>query len=241
MSETKIYGNDLKQIKENTVICGDSFNVLECLPDNFFQLLLTDIPYNISQDNNFHTMRSHRRGLDFGEWDKGFDTTGWLPAAVKTLVKGGSIVVFCSFRQLGPLASALEELGMNVKTPIHLVKKNPVPRNIDRRFVSCVEYALWAVKPGGKWIFNRREDKKFETGIFYYGTQKNAHPTKKPNGLFEELITILSNPGDWILDPFAGSGTAGIAAAALGRKFVLVEKDEKYWKMCLENTIEANG
>lgn len=238
----KIFGSDLsKGITENTVICGDSFQILPQLPANTFNLLLTDIPYNISQDNNFHTMRNHRHGLDFGEWDKGFDTTGWLPGAVNSIAKGGSIVIFCGFRQLGMLAQALEDLGMAVKTPILLIKKNPVPRNRDRRFVSAVEYALWAVKPGAKWTFNRRAEQKFETGIFYYGAQKSAHPTKKPTGLFEEIITILSNEGDLILDPFAGSGTTGVAASKLGRRFVLIEKDEQYWHLCLENTIEADG
>ncbi len=239
---SNVYGSDLsKGLTENTVLLGDSFEVLQTLPPNFFNLILTDIPYNISQKNNFHTMRSHRHGLDFGEWDKGFDTDGWLESAVKSLNKGGSIVIFCGFRQLGPLADKLEELDMAVKTPLMLVKKNPVPRNRDRRFVSATEHAIWAVKPGAKWTFNRRPESKFETGIFYYGTQKSEHPTKKPTGLFEEIITILSNKGDWILDPFAGSGTTGVAANRLDRKFLLIERDETYWKMCVENTIEANG
>ena len=58
---------------------------------------------------------------------------------------------------------------------------------------------------------------------------KNQHPTQKPVGLMEYLIATYSNPGDTVLDPTMGSGTTGVAAAALGRKFIGVEKEEKFF------------
>jgi len=54
------------------------------------------------------------------------------------------------------------------------------------------------------------------------------HPTQKPQKLFEILIKIASNPKETILDPFAGSGTTGVAAKRLNRKCTLIEKEEKY-------------
>lgn len=53
--------------------------------------------------------------------------------------------------------------------------------------------------------------------------EKTGYPTQKPVKLLERIIKIHSNPGDWVLDFFAGSGTTGEAAARLGRKFVLVD------------------
>jgi site-specific DNA-methyltransferase (adenine-specific) len=55
--------------------------------------------------------------------------------------------------------------------------------------------------------------------------EKTGYPTQKPVKLLERIIKIHSNPGDWVLDFFAGSGTTGEAAARLGRKFVLVDNN----------------
>ena len=54
----------------------DCMNVLKEIDDNSVDLILTDPPYNIARDNNFHTMG--RKGIDFGEWDKGFDLFSYI-------------------------------------------------------------------------------------------------------------------------------------------------------------------
>lgn len=56
------------------------------------------------------------------------------------------------------------------------------------------------------------------------------HPTEKPVPLLSYLISLMSRPGDTVLDPFSGSGSTGHASFELGRKAVLVEKDEEYFK-----------
>ena len=68
---------------------------------------------------------------------------------------------------------------------------------------------------------------------------KNQHPTQKPVALMEYLIATYSNPGDTVLDPTMGSGTTGVAAAALGRKFIGVEKMEKFFEIAKQR-IAAN-
>ena len=50
---------------------GDCLELMKSIPDGSVDLILTDPPYNIARSNNFHTMG--RKGIDFGEWDKGFD------------------------------------------------------------------------------------------------------------------------------------------------------------------------
>ncbi|MDH2443700.1 site-specific DNA-methyltransferase [Amnibacterium sp. CER49] len=56
------------------------------------------------------------------------------------------------------------------------------------------------------------------------GAEKTGYPTQKPLGILRRIVAASSEPGDWVLDPFAGSGTTGAAAAALGRRFVLVDE-----------------
>lgn len=58
------------------------------------------------------------------------------------------------------------------------------------------------------------------------GREKTGYPTQKPLGVLRRIVTASSNPGDTVLDFFAGSGTTGAAAAALGRQFVLVDSNE---------------
>lgn len=57
------------------------------------------------------------------------------------------------------------------------------------------------------------------------GKEKTGYPTQKPIGILRRIIRASSNPGDWVLDFFAGSGTTGAAAAELDRKFVLIDQN----------------
>lgn len=192
-------------------------------------LILTDPPYNISMANNFRTMKG-RSGIDFGEWDKGFDLTGWIPNAISKLRNGGSIIIFNAWRNMGSIAHALEENGCLVKEMIQWQKANPMPRNRDRLYVTTCEFAIWATKGKG-WIFNRQRQ-TYENTIFQYpivSAKKRIHPTQKPVDLLKDLVLIHSNPGDIVLDPFMGSGSTAIAAIETGRKFVGFELDSNYY------------
>lgn len=206
------------------ITLGDAYELLPKMP--VADLILTDPPYNISRDNNFKTM-SNRQGLDFGEWDKGFDALSWLELAVDRLSKNGSIIVFCSVRRISYIIEKLESLGLNYKDTIRWIKPNPMPRNRDRRYVVDAEYAVWCAR--GKWTFNRLSDKYDRPEIVCATPGKRLHPTQKPVQLMENIIRRHSNPGDTVLDPFMGSGTTGVAAMKLGRKFYGIEKDAKFF------------
>lgn len=209
---------------------ADAFEFLQRLPRNFFQFLLTDSPYNVSKKNNLHTMPG-RQGIDFAEWDKGFDQVGWIKHAIPLLVPGASIIIWNDWKNLGFIADALITEGCDVKRILTWKKKNPFPRNIRRSLVQATEHALWAVKPKGKWKFNKRDNVSYETGIFEYPVQSSKqHPTKKPDGMFGELIEIFTDSGDWVLDPFCGVGTTNWAAERLGRYHVGIDNVGAYVK-----------
>ena len=68
------------------------------------------------------------------------------------------------------------------------------------------------------------------TGGIAQGDERQGHPTQKPRWLLKQLLMVSSKPGDTILDPFAGSGsTAFSVLSKLGRKFILVEPEPKYF------------
>lgn len=60
------------------------------------------------------------------------------------------------------------------------------------------------------------------------------HPTQKPVALMEHFVKTLTNPGDLVLDPFMGSGSTGVAAQTLGRRFTGIELDETYYGIACE-------
>ncbi len=67
----------------------------------------------------------------------------------------------------------------------------------------------------------------------YLMDEYENHPTQKPEALLQRIILASSNPGDVVLDPFAGSFTTGAVAIATGRKFIGIEINNEYIKMGL--------
>lgn len=222
---------------------GDCLDIMKEL-DMKFDLVLTDPPYNISRKNNFTTMKG-RKGIDFGEWDKGFDLLSWIYFLPSIASKDSSLIIFNAWKNLGVISDYAESVGYEIKDLIRWEKKNPMPRNRDRRYITDFELAVWLTMKGGKWAFNRL-DLSYQRPCFVEsvvaGKEKTSHPTQKPIKLMESLILIHSNQDDFILDPFAGSGSTGVACINAERNFVLIEKEEKYCEITakrLEETYQA--
>ena len=117
----------------NRIYNEDCLEGMKRIPDGSVDLIATDPPYNIARDNNFTTMG--RAGIDFGEWDKGFDQIGWLEETTRVISKDGSIVIFNDWKNLGDISRKLESLDFVVKDLIRWKKTNPMPRNRDRRYI----------------------------------------------------------------------------------------------------------
>ena len=227
-----------------TLHLGDCLSVMAELPENSVDTILTDPPYNISKDNNFHTMNSAKRqGVDFGDWDKEFDLFSWIEPYTKLLDANGSIIIFCSFRYISHIVDELERCNMVVKDVIKWIKTNPMPRNTNRRYVQDTEFAVWAVNSKAKWVFNKKNNTpylraQFETPTVS-GKERTSHPTQKSLRLMEEIISIHTNPDDIIIDPFMGSGTTGVACVQTGRNFIGIEIDPTYFAIAERRIKEA--
>lgn len=224
------------------LIQGNNLDVLQTLPDNSVDLVLTDPPYNISKPNRFASM--NRQSIDFGEWDKDADILTWLTLLDRIVKKNGSVVIFNAWRNVADIADVLDANGFETKDLIRWVKDNPMPRNRDRRYVADFEQAVWAVKKRGKWTFNRLHD-TYDRPLITSGlTPKSEksfgnHPTQKPIAVMTELLMRHSNPGDVVLDPFMGSGSTGVASVLSGRDFIGIELDDTYFKLATERIEHA--
>ena len=221
----------------------DCIKKIATMPRNGVDAIITDPPYKISRDNNFKTM--NRAGIDFGEWDKDFDLTDWIKYCEPVLKKGGNIVIFNSWKNMSYIVDELEKNNFEVKDLIRWEKTNPMPRNRDRRFITDYEVAVWAVKKGGKWTFNRLSETYERPEIVCGVTSKKekidgGHPTQKPVEVMEWLIKRLSNENDIILDPFMGSGSTGVACKNTNRKFIGIELDKDYYNMAIKRLGDDN-
>lgn len=218
----------------------DAYKKVEDLVSNGIRInhIITDPPYNISKNNNFSTMKHPRTGVDFGKWDRGmFDLFSWIPLYTKLVDDNGSVIIFCSYRFMSYIGDVLEsdEVGFVVKDILVWQKTNPMPRNITRRYVQDMEFAVWAVRKKAKWVFNKPNNKPYLRSLFtapvVSGTERIGHPTQKSLSIMKEIISIHTNENDLILDPFMGSGTTGVACKTLKRNFIGIEKEKKYFEM----------
>lgn len=175
--------------------------------------------------------RTGRNGIDFGEWDKGFDITS-LSMLPSKLTPNGSLLIFHSFEQFSDLQNIFSS-DLVFKDKLIWEKTNPMPRNRDRRYVNNIEMFSWYVKKNAKWVFNRR-DSKYDGCVFRYPSEsgggfKRYHPCQKNLTLIENLIKRHSNEGDMVMDCFMGGGTTGVACVHTNRDFIGVEINEQYF------------
>ena len=161
------------QVENIFVYCGDSVQIMSELNIKF-DAVITDIPYQISKDNNFKTMQTSRNrvGIDFGQWDKEFDCSV-LSIFNELLKPNGSAVLFHSFEQYPIVKEVLENVGMICKDRILWEKTNPMPRNRDRRYISNCELGSWYIMPNAKWTFNR-QDSKYQKMVFHYPSESGG-------------------------------------------------------------------
>lgn len=206
--------------------------------------VITDPPYNVSRKNNFTTMGSAcRQGMDFGEWDKDFNITQFIPYASSVLKENGNFVIFNAWENLGDIKKVCEDSHIYIKRCLVLSKSNPAPFNRDRMFVNDVEFALWGVKNSkGKptnWTFNRMNS--LEKCVIPCTVQSSKlHPTMKSLSVMEYLVQTLTKEGDTVLDCFMGSGTTGLACKNLQRNFIGIEIDEGYFDVCKKRLDKLN-
>lgn len=204
---------------------GDCIPYMEGMKAKSVDLLLTDIPYNEVNRKSNGLRNLDKKDADGAEFD--------LNKALEQFMRvtKGSIYVFCGIEQVSIIKKTFREHGLSTRLVVW-EKSNPSPMNGNAIWLSSVECCVYGKFP--KATFN--EHCKSSVLKFPCGRSK-VHPTQKPLPLFKRIVEVSSNEGDIVFDPFMGSGTSGVAALQLGRKFIGCEANEEYFKIC-ENRIE---
>ena len=226
---------------ENHCFLGDCLEILPKIESNSIDLILIDPPYLISRDSNFKKVSEsvdvklkakYNISIDFGDWDKKeLDWKSIFFEYNRVLKNGGTLIVFWDIWKSTLIKDLAEEFKFKQPRVGIWVKSNPVPINSKINYLSnATEYFFTFVK-GSNPTFNS----KYDNGIYNYpichGKERLNHPTQKPLSLIKNLVEKHSNPGDLILDTFAGTFTTGVAAKELDRKFIMIERDEDYFKI----------
>lgn len=229
---------------------GDALEVLATLHDASVDLVVTDPPYGISQPGVTHIRPpgrgSRRFDLLAGDDDWRAVTLGVVVPAVRetcrVLTATGSAYWWLGFRQIGVVCDVLEECGFRTRM-LGWHKPHPPPAPPGSGWPSALEVCIYAHRPG------RHFDPAFGYGsnVFTSDTYRNGmpgkvnHPTQKPLAVLRPLICASSRPGDLVLDPFAGSGSVGVAALLEGRRYVGVEREARYMEIARGRLQEAEG
>lgn len=200
--------------------------------------VITDPPYGVSRKHQLGYSNMGRSGMNYGEWDYNFDQKKWIKEVSELVKPGGTMIIFNDWKNLGEISTQLEKFGFIIKDIIRWIKTNPMPRNVDRRYANDCEFAVWAVKEGKPWTFNKPDSlgylkPEIITGVVP-GGKKRLHPTQKHLEVMERLIEIHTNENDLIYDPFMGSGTTAMACKNKNRNIIGSEINEKYYKVSVE-------
>ncbi|MGG3736829.1 DNA-methyltransferase [Aeribacillus pallidus] len=228
------------------LILGDSLEMMKKFPSETFDMIFADPPYFLSSGGI--TCNSGRMvKVDKGEWDKSLSINEkhdfnkrWLSECKRLLKKGGTIWISGTYHNIYSIGMALEELEFKILNNIIWEKSNPSPNLSCRYFTHSTETILWAKRnKNEKHKFNYKLMKSLNNGkqmkdVWTFSTASKSekkyghHPTQKPLKLLERIIMAATDEGDLILDPFNGSGTTGIAASRLKRKYLGIDIEQSY-------------
>lgn len=213
--------------KNITLWLGDCIELMGSIPDDSLDLILCDLPYGeVSQKS------SGLRKLDRGNADR-CEMDLFEVANHFNRICTGSIYAFCGTEQISTLVSHFRGFGLTTRVGVW-EKTNPSPMNGTRLWLSGLEFCVFARKPNA--TFNEHCKKALWQAP---SGRSKIHPTEKPVSLMERLILASTNEGDTVLDNCMGSGTTGVACINTNRRFIGIEKDEKYFEIASNRINEA--
>jgi adenine-specific DNA-methyltransferase len=238
-----------------TIFNGDCLEVMrDTVPDDSVELIFADPPYNIGK--SFGGFKDKwPSDEDYAEW-----CYGWLALCLRKLSRKGSMYVMTSTQAvpyldlwlrkrctvLSRIVWHYDSSGVQARRyygsmyePILFCAKDPksytfnsesieveartgaVRKLIDYRKATPAPYKTTKI-PGNVWYFAR---------VRYRMDEYEEHPSQKPEALLDRIIKASSNPGDLVLDPFAGTFTTCAVAQRLGRKSIGIEQERGYFKI----------
>jgi site-specific DNA-methyltransferase (adenine-specific) len=231
------------------LLLGDCIEVMKRLPAASVDVVFADPPYNLS--NGGGTCHGGQWVcVDKGEWDKSRGLAedhafnlAWLAECKRVLKRNGTIWVSGTYHAIYSIGFALQTLEYKILNDICWFKPSASPNLSGRYFTASHETLIWAARDkSSRHTFNYEAMKAENGGLqmrsmwpMHSTPQREKthgkHPTQKPLSLLRRIIRASTKPSDLILDPFCGSGTTGVAALELGRRFIGIDLSPEYLQL----------
>lgn len=228
-----------------TLLHGDCFELLPQFKFHF-DMIFADPPYFLSNDG-ISVQAGKIVSVNKGEWDRGGTheeinefNKRWISLCRDKLKDNGTIWISGTYHNIFSVANSLTELGFKILNVVTWAKTNPPP-NISRRyFTYSTEFIIWARKNAKRphrfnyELMKQLNDAKQMTDVWRlpaiapWEKSCGKHPTQKPLALLTRIILASTDKNAWILDPFAGSSTTGIAANFIGRRYLGIEREQQF-------------
>ncbi len=236
-------------------------DTMELLPkfEHKFGMVFADPPYFLS--NNGLSIQSGKIvSVNKGKWDKskGFEFINnfnrkWLSLVRDKMKEDATIWISGTMHNIFSVGQILTELGFKILNIITWEKTNPPPNFSCRYFTYSTEQIIWARKHEKvPHYFNYELMKKLNgdkqmrdvwklPAIAPWEKSCGKHPTQKPLSVLTRLILASTKPNAWILDPFTGSSTTGIAANLANRRFLGIDQEEAFLTISKNRRLEIEN
>lgn len=258
--------NDLKSsFDDDTIVNADLFDCLDYIPDQYFNLIIIDPPYNLSKD--FHGKKFS--GMSASAYEDYLRS--WFYRVCDKLAPDGTLYMCGDWKCSSSMQRVIEERLTIIN---RITWQREKGRGAKQNWKNCIEDIWFAVKNPKDYYFDvdsakmkrkviapyrvNGEPKDWEetdSGNFritypsnfwddisvpFWSMPENTdHPTQKPEKLYAKLILASSKPGDRIFDPFLGSGTSAVVACKLGRRYFGVEINRTYCHWSAKRLVNA--
>ena len=234
-----------------TLYLGDCRDILPTLPK--VDAVITDPPYDAEAHAAGRRVKQKQaaRGssirkleaapLDFEAMDRGTRQAVCEWAAAHC---AGWMLAFCQAEAVAVWRVSMQDAGASWRRAMVWFKPDSAPQLSGDRPAQGYESiaSAWYGQGGSKWNGGGRR------GVFIYGKHdagtgyggvSNEHPTQKPISLMTDLVSLFTNSGQLIVDPFMGSGSTGVACMNLGRQFIGIEREPKYFDIACRRIEDA--
>ena len=231
--------------KDFYLLHGNTMDLLSQF-DHKFDMVFADPPYFLS-NNGLSIQSGEIVSVNKGNWDKsrGLDYINdfnkkWLSIVREKMKEDATIWVSGTMHNIFSVGQILTELGFKILNIITWEKSNPPPNFSCRYFTHSTEQIIWARKSEKTpHYFNYELMKQLNGGkqmkdvwklpaIAKWEKSCGKHPTQKPLSVLTRLILASTKDNAWILDPFTGSSTTGIAANLSNRRFLGIDQEEDF-------------
>ncbi len=241
----------------NQVLCGDCVEILKAAKEPFADLVFADPPFNIGY--KYDKYRDEKTSDRYLAW-----TRDWIGACACVLKPYGSFYIAIGDEYAANIKLIADDCGLTMRNWI--IWHYTFGQQLKSKFARSHTHIFYFVKDAKNFVFNdgmvrvisdrqkkysdrranpagKMPDDVWNEYPRVCGTfrERTGFPCQMPESLLARIVRVSSNEGDWVLDPFCGSGTTAVVARKLNRRFTTVDLSEEYVAAARERVAESEG